>query len=315
MNETKELIEKGYAKINIGLDVVGKRDDGYHEVSMVMQDLELCDEVRIKVCTEGLSRQNLGVGVADGAGHGPQNINFYMDGATSQSLINDAAGDNLAVKAARLLFEKFDIKQDIDIHLTKNIPVAAGLAGGSTDAAAVLRGVNKLFDLGLSTQELMELGVKLGADVPYCVMGGTALSEGIGEVLTPIKAVKDYFVLLAKPEVGISTPEAYRQIDSLTDSEHPDIKGMVEAIESSDEDGMLSRMANLFEAVTLTARPEISELKKLMESNGALKSLMSGSGPTVFGFFEDEMALDKAYNAVLVSALAKDVVKTKVRRQ
>lgn len=297
----KRVTEKGYAKINLGLDVVGRRDDGYHEVSMVMQDLELHDEVRIELRDRGVA--------AD------EQIRFFMDGATSEALSGEAAADNLAVRAARLLFDRFDIKQQIDIYLTKNIPVAAGLAGGSTDAAAVLKAVNEMFGLGLSTSELMAEGVKLGADVPYCVMGGTALSEGIGEVLTKISPVKAYRVLLAKPPVGISTPAAYKQIDSLEAPIHPDIKGMVDAIESADEAGIISRMANLFEDVTLDSRPEIAQIKSIMLDNGALVSLMSGSGPTVFGFFDNDIALNNAYDAVKAASLAKDIVKTKIRRQ
>ncbi len=264
---------KATAKINLGLDVLRKREDGYHDLRMVMQMTGMFDRISMfpRAGRPGISfRTNLP--------YIPANEN------------------NLAYRAAKLLMDEFEVNDGLSINLQKFIPVAAGLAGGSTDAAAVLVGTNKLFHLGLSLEELMVRGKKLGADVPYCLLGGTALAEGIGEVLTPLPNLPSCSILLAKPPVSVSTKEVYGALHADEIEIHPDIDGMVEALKAGDLRGVCDRCANVLEDVTAPSRPVIGEMEQDMKKMGALCSIMSGSGPTVFGVFDDESAARKCRN-------------------
>ncbi|HWT27712.1 MAG TPA: 4-(cytidine 5'-diphospho)-2-C-methyl-D-erythritol kinase, partial [Mobilitalea sp.] len=254
---------KAYAKINLGLDVLRKREDGYHDVCMIMQTIDLYDTLTIKI-TEA---DNIGVST---------NLSFLPDDQR-----------NLAYKAAALFSETLHKKEGLKITLEKKIPVAAGLAGGSADAAATLIGLNKLFGAELSQTELMKLGVKLGADVPYCVMKGTALSEGIGEVLTPIKPIPDCNILLVKPNISVSTKYVYENLRLDSQVAHPDIPSMLKAIDEGNLSGLTEKMDNILQTVTVKDYPVINRIKRKMIDLGAMTSLMSGSGPTVFGIYSD----------------------------
>jgi len=254
---------KAYAKINLGLDVLGTLPNGYHEVRMVMQNIDLYDKVNIFKNNSGEINVKT-------------NFSFLPTGP-----------ENIVYKAAKLIMEEFGIKEGVDIDLFKFIPVAAGMAGGSTDAAAVLRGMNTLFDLGLNRQQLMERGAKLGADVPYCIMGGTALAEGIGEKLTRLKDCPKCHVLIGKPGISVSTKYVYDNLVLDENTKHPDIDGIIKAIDGGDIGAVAGGLANVLETVTEKAYPVISDIKKTMVEHGALNSLMSGSGPTVFGIFDD----------------------------
>ena len=280
---------KALAKINLGLDVLGRRENGYHDVRMVMQSIYLYDEVKIA------KKKEPGITLTT-------NLKFLPTG-----------DGNIAYKAAQLLMDEFDLKEGVQITLNKHIPVAAGLAGGSSNAAAVLFGMNRLFGLRLTQQELMDRGVKLGADVPYCMMRGTALAEGIGEKLTRLPRVPYCYVLVGKPGVNVSTKTAYENL-KLDDPAvvHPDIDGMVTAVRNGDLDGMISRMGNVFEPGIISKYPVIQEIKDLMESNGARKAMMSGSGPTVFGIFDDKEKMERAAAVLRESRLAKTVFATDV---
>lgn len=254
---------KAYAKVNLGLDVVRRLENGYHEVRMVMQTVGICDTITLKKARQGIL-------------------------VTTDNEEVPADENNLVYKAARLLMTTFRIKEGVAIHLEKSIPIAAGMAGGSTDAAAVLKGMNRLFALGLSEEVLKELGVKLGADIPYCIMGGTALAEGIGEKLEKLPDAPDCFLLVAKPDINVSTKYVYEHLNLAGLEKHPDIDGMVAAIREGSFSGVVSRMDNVLQSVTEEKYPIITKLKHFMEKNGASKALMSGSGPTVFGIFEEE---------------------------
>ena len=273
---------KAYGKINLGLDVLGKLPSGYHEVRMVMQTVGIYDELTFEKTEDGIE------------------------------IITDAAElstgeDNLIYKAARLMKEKYHIREGIRIHLQKNIPIAAGMAGGSTDAAAAMKGISRLFDLDAGLLELMEAGVEIGADVPYCVIGGTALAEGIGEKLTPLELAPECYVLVAKPDINVSTKYVYEHLDMGKIEKHPDIDGMVEAIGIGSLQGILDRMENVLETVTIPAYPVIGQLKQRMKELGAVNSLMSGSGPTVFGIFLEKQAAELAGRQLQAEALAKQI--------
>lgn len=251
------------AKINLGLDVLRRRDDGYHEVKMIMQSIRLFDRLTLeKSKTPGIRLTT--------------NLRFLP--------VNE---DNLVYKSAKLLMDEFEIDEGVDIFLDKRIPVAAGMAGGSTDAASCMLALNKLFDLNLSNRRLMKRGVRLGADIPYCILKGTALSEGIGEVLSPISKAPDCYILIAKPAFHVSTKFVYTNLELNEHTEHPDIDKMIECIRNKDLYALCDNMANILETVTIPAHPEIEVIKKTMIENGAIGSLMSGSGPTVFGVFDD----------------------------
>lgn len=276
---------KAYAKINLGLDVVRRLENGYHEVKMVMQTVGIYDELTF-------TRKATGIAITTDSGELPTNE------------------DNLIYKAAKLLMERYNVQEGVSIHLQKNIPIAAGMAGGSTDAAATLKGINALFDLGCTQEELKEIGVKIGADVPYCVMGGTALAEGIGEKLTPLSPAPACFVLVAKPDINVSTKYVYEHLDATGVEKHPDIDGMVQAIETGNLQGVLERMENVLESVTIVAHPIIDTIKIRMKELGALNSMMSGSGPTVFGIFDNREKAEKAYEKLKAEQLAKQIFVT-----
>lgn len=276
---------EAYAKINLGLDVVRRLENGYHQVRMVMQTVDISDTIRLEKCAEGI----------------------HM---TSDS--EEAPGDihNLAYRAAALFFEETKAEGGVKIRLTKRIPVAAGMAGGSTDAAAVLRGMNELFGTGLSAEALCDMGVKLGADVPYCILGGTALAEGIGEVLTTLPDAPKPVLLVAKPEISVSTKYVYEHLQLGEKTEHPDIDGMVQAVRDGDLAGIIDRMGNVLEGVTGAKYPVIGELKAFMEENGAVRAKMSGSGPTVFGIYPDRETAARAAALLAERGTAKQIFVT-----
>lgn len=284
----KEIRLKALAKINLGLDVVRKREDGYHEVRMIMQTVKLYDQIEIH------RTDKPGIKVKTNLQYLPVNEN------------------NLVYKAAQLLMEEFEIPKGVSIQLRKVIPVAAGMAGGSSDAAAVLVGINKMFGLGLTKQELMERGVKIGADVPYCVMRGTALAEGIGEKLTPLAAMPKCYILIAKPGIHVSTKFVYTNLKANELKEHPDIDGQIAALRDGDLHRMAALMGNVLETVTIPAYPVIGEIKKQMIEQGAIGAMMSGSGPTVFGLFEDKERAKAAYEKLRRGSLAKQVYLTRI---
>lgn len=279
---------RAMAKINLGLDILGKRDDGYHEVRMLMQTIQMYDLLDI--------RRKSSPGIT----------------LTTNLLYVPSDERNLVYKAAKLLMDEFAIQEGISMKLTKSIPVAAGMAGGSSDAAAAFVGVNKMFHLGLSEQELMDRAVQIGADVPYCIMRGTALAEGIGEKLTRLPQLPKCYILVGKPAVNVSTKLAYENLDLQNMGAHPDIDGMISDIENGDLYTMVSRMGNVFEPGIIGKYPVIQEIKDLMEAHGALKAMMSGSGPTVFGIFDDKNKMKAAARVLRSSHLAKTVFATEV---
>lgn len=259
------------AKINITLDVLRKREDGYHDLSMIMQTVNLCDNLTISINNSG---------------------NIEM---TSNFSWLPCDGRNLVYKAAALMKEKYNIKEGIKIHLEKNIPVAAGMAGGSSDCAATLVGLRNIFKIKASDEELMALGKTLGADVPYCILRGTALAEGIGEKLTPLPPFPDSTLLIAKPPINVSTATVFGSFDINNVDKRPNNDKMIELIKNKDLKGICQNMCNVLESVTVKNYPIIDSLKTAMLEKGALGSLMSGSGPTVFGFFEN---YEKALSAL-----------------
>lgn len=278
--------QRAYAKINIGLDVLRRRADGYHEVKMIMQTVDIYDELVLE------RRKQPG-------------IELRMDNSELPS-----GGDNLICRAADLLFREKEITGGVNISLTKRIPIAAGMAGGSADAAAALRGVNELFDLGYSLTELQALGVGLGADIPYCLAGGTMLSEGIGEILTPLPAPPAAHLVIAKPDINVSTAFVYGNLHADRLAWHPDIDGMIAALQKGDLDGIIGRLGNVLETVTVKAHPVIEQIKELLRKQGAENALMSGSGPTVFGIFKEKETAARAAEAVERGRLAKQIFVT-----
>lgn len=279
---------KALAKINLGLDVLRRREDGYHEVKMIMQTIGLHDDLEIrKTKTPGIQvKTNL----------------YYLP--TNEN--------NLVYKAAKLLMDEFQIQDGVSIQLKKRIPVAAGMAGGSSDGAAVLWGINQMYGLGLSMQALMERGVRLGADVPYCIQRGTALAEGIGEKLSVLPPMPKCMILIAKPGISVSTKFVYENLhaNDLKPEQHPDVDSMIEAMRQKDLGLLCSRMGNVLETVTIPAYPVINEIKRTMMDNGAIGSMMSGSGPTVFGIFDSPAAAKQAMKAVRAAKLAKQICLT-----
>ena len=288
MGSNYDISLKALAKINLGLDVVRRREDGYHEVRMIMQTIHLYDRLDIKSTREpGIQIQT--------------NLSFLP--------VNE---NNLIYKAAKLLMDEFSITDGVSVKLDKRIPVAAGMAGGSTDAAAMLIGVNRLFSLGLTKRQLMERGVQIGADVPYCIMRGTALAEGIGEALSPLPPMVKCPVLIAKPSISVSTKFVYQNLKLDDTTIHPDIDRLIDDIKAKNLHDIAAHMGNVLETVTIPNYPVIDEIKKHMLSNGAVGAMMSGSGPTVFGLFDDEDTAKKAYKAMRSSHLARQVYLTSV---
>ena len=287
---------KALAKINLGLDVLRRREDGYHEVKMIMQTISLCDELELR-----RTRQP-GIQVRTNLPYLPTNEN------------------NLVYKAAKLLQDEFGMKEGVSIQLRKKIPVAAGMAGGSSDAAAVLWGMNRMYGLGLSRTALMERGVKLGADVPYCILRGTALAEGIGERLTALPPMPKCYLLIVKPGISVSTRFVYENLhaNELRPEQLPDVDALVQALKRKDLKALASGMGNILELVTVPAYPVIEEIRQCILKAGACGALMSGSGPTVFGIFDTQANARKAVQAVRAAQLARQIYLTvpyNVRRQ
>lgn len=279
---------KALGKINLGLDVLGRRENGYHDVRMVMQTVYLYD----KICLEKTKEPQITL---------TTNL-YYLP-------VNE---NNLAYRAADMLMKEFGIKEGVNIQLEKHIPVAAGMAGGSSNAAAVLFGINRMFSLGLSQKELMERGVQLGADVPYCVMRGTVLAEGIGEILTPLPNLPKCHVLIAKPPISVSTKMVYEKLDAHEIEEHPDIDGILAGLKNQDLTQITNSMGNVLERVTIEAYPVIQEIKEVMKQQGALNAMMSGSGPTVFGIYDDKRKARIASAKLRQMGLAKQIYVTNV---
>ena len=268
------IVLKSYGKINLGLDVLRRREDGYHEVRMIMQTVGLYDVLTMKKRKDDKIKMTC-------------NLSF---------LPTDER--NLVYKAVKLIKDKYHIKDGVEINLSKRIPVAAGMAGGSSNCAAALKGMNQLFDLGLSIDELCEIGVTLGADVPYCIWGGTALSEGIGEKLSRVDAMPDCYILIAKPGISVSTAFVYKNLDLPALSKNPDIDGMLECLKEKDLTGICNRLENVLETVTIKEYPIIEKVKKHLMDQGAKGALMSGSGPTIFAIFEDKKTADNAMESL-----------------
>ncbi|MDF2523238.1 MAG: 4-(cytidine 5-diphospho)-2-C-methyl-D-erythritol kinase [Clostridiales bacterium] len=261
---------KARAKINLSLDVTGKRPDGYHIVKMIMQSIDLHDNVFIEVADGGIE-------------------------VTSDCYWLPSGSENIAYKAAKIMFDRFGINKGIKIRIEKRIPVAAGLAGGSTDAAAVLKGINQLFKLDIDESELMIIGKQIGADVPYCIKGGTMLAEGIGEILTELAPLPEVYLVLVKPKIGVSTAWVYKNLNINQELDRPDTEVLITAIKDNRLDVLAKGMKNVLETVTISKYKVIQEIKTKLLELGALGSMMSGSGPTVFGIFD---SLDSAQYAL-----------------
>ncbi|TFB21042.1 4-(cytidine 5'-diphospho)-2-C-methyl-D-erythritol kinase [Filobacillus milosensis] len=267
------IYEKAPAKINLTLDVLHKRDDGYHEVEMVMTTIDLADRLSFEV----------------------MNSNRVEIASENRFVPNDKR--NLAFQAATLIKERFDIKQGVRIHLDKHIPVAAGLAGGSSDAAATLRGVNRLFNIGLSQEELQEIGAEIGSDVPFCVMGGTALAKGRGVELQPLSSPPACWVVLAKPSIGVSTKDIYSKVN-LEQLNHPNTQAMIEVLENHDFKGICKHLGNVLQPITSTMHHQVRQIIQRMNKAGGTGVLMSGSGPTVFSLVAKEEKAERIYNSL-----------------
>ena len=261
---------KAYAKINISLDIVGKREDGYHLLEMIMQSIDLYDEISIEKQKEDIT-------------------------ITCDKQYVPVDERNLAYKAAKLFKEEYNITSGVSININKNIPVCAGLGGGSTDAAAVLKIMNKLFDINASEEKLMELGLKLGADVPYCISGGTAICKGIGEEVTKLKPFKDKILVLVKPPFGVSTKVVYQEFKLDRVRNHPNTNLLIKAIENDDLEEVCNNMKNLLENVTLRKHKVLINIKEEMKRYGSIGTMMSGSGPTVFAFFDDMLSAQRCF--------------------
>ncbi len=277
------VVTKAYAKINLGLDVIRKRPDGYHEVKMIMQTVDLYDVLMVSkkeedTITISTQREDLPV--------------------------NE---DNLIYKAIKLMKEVYGFPGGVHVELVKNIPIAAGMAGGSTDAAAAMRAINALFELNRPLKELETHAVKIGADVPYCIQGGTVLSEGIGELLTDLPNAPQCILLIAKPDIMVSTKYVYENLNLPGIRQHPDIDAIVNAIKEGDVQGMIEPMDNVLATVTEEKYGIIKEIKQTMEKNGAIKALMSGSGPTVFGIFETMVQAATAFDAIKEKGMAREI--------
>ena len=263
----------GYSKINLSLDVLSKREDGYHNLQMIMQSLELHDEITLERISSGI--------VID-----------------CNAMYVPANSSNIAYKAAEMMIRENALSCGVKISIKKNIPVAAGLAGGSTDAAAVIKGMNSMLGLNKSQQELMMLGKTIGADVPYCIMGGTALAEGIGERLTKLKPLSNIPVILVKPRIGVSTAWVYGNLNISEIKDRPQTDRLIEAVNTQDIKFISKNMKNVLESVTIKKYSIINDIKERLVKLGASGSMMSGSGPTVFGIFEDKQMAESAFSSL-----------------
>ena len=285
----KQMMIKTYPKINLTLDVTGVREDGYHEVEMIMQSVRIFDEVTVTLTDE---HEDIII----------KSNKFYVP----------CDSRNTAYKAVQYFFEEFPAKKcGVEIFIKKNLPVAAGIAGGSCNAAGVLKALNRLTETNVGKRRLMKIGERIGADVPYCILGGTVVARGIGCDLERISNVPTLILCIAKPNFSISTPEVYKKLDSMEIKEHPDTKGMIDAIEKEDIKAISDKLCNVLEAVTQTENPIIGDIKKIMKEHGALGSVMSGSGPTVFGIFENMKDAYKAKYALGKMVKYAEVTKTK----
>ncbi|MGN7183429.1 4-(cytidine 5'-diphospho)-2-C-methyl-D-erythritol kinase [Cytobacillus kochii] len=271
--ESLKLLVKAPAKINLSLDVLGKREDGYHEVEMIMTTIDLADRLELTL----LDKDEIKI---------VSHNRFVPDDHR-----------NLAYQAAHLLKNRFNVKQGVSIAIEKVIPVAAGLAGGSSDAAAALRGLNKLWQLGLTIDELAEIGAEIGSDVSFCVYGGTALATGRGELIQALPAPPTCWVILAKPFIGVSTAEVYRRLNK-QGLKHPQTLAMIKAIEDQSYSDVCAHLSNVLESVTLKMHPEVNQIKEQMQRFGADAVLMSGSGPTVFGLAQHDSRMHRIYNGL-----------------
>jgi 4-diphosphocytidyl-2-C-methyl-D-erythritol kinase len=265
------MLVKAYGKINISLDIVGKREDGYHLLKMIMQSVDLYDSMSFQKCNKGI------------------NISCNKPYIPTDE-------KNLVYKAAKLFMDTYNISEGVNIYLKKNIPVAAGMAGGSTDAAAVFKTLKQLFQIDIDDNELMNLGVQIGADVPYCIMGGTALCEGIGDIITPLAPFKNHILILVKPNFGVSTKEVYKNLDISKIFKHPDTVAIIKAMEEEKLEDVCNGMKNLLENVTLRKYPVLKRIKEDMIRMGAMGAMMSGSGPTIFAFFDDMLKAQRCYD-------------------
>lgn len=281
-----KIERKAYAKINLGLDVTGKRDDGYHIVRMIMQNVDIFDTLTFEDNDSG----------------------EIVLTANSPKIPTDET--NLICKVARQLQKEFGVTKGANIDLVKRIPVAAGMAGGSTDGAAAYEALNELWGLGMDKKRMCELAVSLGADIPYCILGGTALAEGIGEELTTIPDMPDCQLVVVKPDIDVSTGWVYKELDSKEIEDHPDIDGIRNAIEYNDLKTMCELMGNVLEPVTASKYEVIGKLEALLTESGAVRAIMTGSGPTVFAVFDDEGKAKQGYNAICRSNLALQVFLT-----
>ncbi|MBC1335899.1 4-(cytidine 5'-diphospho)-2-C-methyl-D-erythritol kinase [Listeria booriae] len=264
---------KAPAKINLSLDALYKRKDNYHELEMVMTTIDLADRLQLVLLEKDCIKLDV-------------KAHFIPDDKR-----------NLVYQAAALLKERFQIKQGVAITLDKSIPVAAGLAGGSSDAAAALKGLNQLWDLNLSLEELADLGAELGSDIPFCLYGGTALATGRGEIIEPLPMMPNCWIVLAKPSISVSTPGVYRDL-KVSEVKHPNTKGMVQAIQDGSFEGICDNIGNVLETVTLVKHPEVKRIKEKMLEFGADTALMSGSGPTVFALVKQYSRAKRVYNGL-----------------
>ncbi|MBN2796885.1 MAG: 4-(cytidine 5'-diphospho)-2-C-methyl-D-erythritol kinase [Clostridia bacterium] len=265
---------KAYAKVNLSLDIVGKRPNGYHDVEMIMQQITLFDEVTLTKIDEGIS-------------------------ITTDCKFIPSNNSNIACKVAKDIMDTFKLNSGIHIDIKKNIPVAAGLAGGSTDAAAVIEGMNLLFDLKMSLEDMKELAVKHGADIPFCIQGGAAIARGIGEELSPIKSLDNVWMVLCKPPISVSTQEVYGQLVLDEIKMHPDTQALIDAMNSGDYRFIAKNMYNVLEEVTARNHISISQIEKKLREYGAIGSMMSGSGPTVFGIFKNYKSAHRGFKNLL----------------
>lgn len=299
---------RAYGKVNLGLDVTGCREDGYHLVRMVMQTVDVWDELTISAETVSFEKsdQHSSAGADNKISDVCDTVNDAEERLLSISIecnVPEVPRDsrNIAYKAAQLICREYGISAHIHISINKNIPAAAGMAGGSADGAAVIKGLNELFALNMSEEQMDAAALRLGADVPFCLRHGTYLAEGIGEVLTRVTDLVHCYMVIVKPDFGISTPWAYKALDEYIETHHdeiehihPDIDGLIAALDKGSIADIAGSMGNILELVAIAANPQIQEIKDSLERLGAVKALMSGSGPTVFGIFEKEAAADAA---------------------